>query len=245
MIAAILILFAFSPGLHRAMAERAIVLEAESRPWIAEHARTFGRAAAWEDFNVLQKWLGSNHYYSPSFALPKLWRLPSDTRVARLEGELLAATDCPCRAWDRAGHAVHHVQDMASPPHVVPIVHGLGDAFERQDLFGLLAEVTGDGLPAMSPREAHLALAAETEALVRSGVIDCAGREVPWSSYWEIRLGRFGRLGASRFGKIEACKAAEQAFVRDRLDRALAHSRAVVRYVAEAIEATCPTRDLR
>jgi hypothetical protein len=147
---------AFSPGVHRALAERAVAIEAESAPSLAGHADRVGRAAAWEDYNLARKWLRFNHYYSPSFEIPTLWRRPSNERVAGLLddiGRALGVHDDD-RAFADVGAATHHVQDMASPPHVVPVGHGLGDGFESWDMDGLVGLVRGDDVPAMDPAAA-------------------------------------------------------------------------------------------
>ncbi|MFZ5480015.1 MAG: hypothetical protein ACOZNI_24835 [Myxococcota bacterium] len=204
---------AFSPGVHRALSERAVELEAEARL----DARAFGRATAMEDWNLARKWLVWSHYYRPDFPTR---RRPSDERVASL---LARIRDADGAIDVLLGHAAHHVQDMASPPHVVPVQHGLGDDFESSDMRALLGEVRGDGVAAMDPAAAQRALATETAELVATGSL-CG---VPLADVWTSREGRFGEVGVP-FGEL--CD--RDAFVRDRLDRALAYTRAVVRWSA-------------
>ncbi|MFN7146151.1 MAG: hypothetical protein ACK4YP_20435, partial [Myxococcota bacterium] len=140
---------AFSPEVHRAISARALVLEAADAP----EARRFPVAAADEDWNLLRKW-GAWHHYG--WDAPLLWRRPSSERVARLEvalGAALAVGDRD-RAWVLAGYAAHHVQDMASPPHVVPVAHGLADGFEDYDVAALVAGAGAEPPPALGPVDA-------------------------------------------------------------------------------------------
>src|SRR4051812_19619266 len=70
-----------------------------------------------EDLNVLEKWWKYSHYFNPYHPL-NMRRFDSSVRVRELERGLSAH-------WDlgNLGHLIHHIQDMASPPHVVPVKH--------------------------------------------------------------------------------------------------------------------------
>jgi hypothetical protein len=63
-------------------------------------------------------------------------------------------------------------------------------------------------------------------------VLACAGGDVPLADVWLARPNRFGEKGEADFGGLPGCEEAEAAFVRDRLDRALGYTRAVVRWAA-------------
>jgi hypothetical protein len=218
---------AFSPAVHRALSERAVALEADTSPALARQSARVARATAWEDWNLARKWIRWNHYFSPNFPVPTLWRRPSNERVAGLEARIRGSTD---RDYRLLGLAVHHVQDMASPPHVVPIVHGLGDGFESWEMRDLIGDLRGEDVPALDPAEAQRALARETEALVERGALHCEGRDVPLAEVWHTRERAFGRKGEADFGGLPGCEEAETAFVRDRLDRAVAFTRSVLRW---------------
>ena len=77
-----------------------------------------------EDLNVFRKDLMYSHFFNPFHAL-QMFRHDSSVRVGRLEVKFL---DNPSALG--LGSAIHHIQDMASPPHVVPVMHGLTDGFE-------------------------------------------------------------------------------------------------------------------
>lgn len=77
-----------------------------------------------EDLNIFRKDLFYSHFFNPFHAL-KMFRKDSSVRVGRIEVEFLETPS----AW-ALGSAIHHIQDMASPPHVVPVMHGLTDGFE-------------------------------------------------------------------------------------------------------------------
>lgn len=77
-----------------------------------------------EDLNVFRKDLMYSHFFNPFHAL-QMFRYDSSVRVGRVEVRFL---DNPSALG--LGSAIHHIQDMASPPHVVPVMHGLTDGFE-------------------------------------------------------------------------------------------------------------------
>lgn len=220
---------AFSPAIHRGLAVRAVELESISHPVPSEHAAAFYRGAAGEDWNIARKWLFWHHYYNPAFRVRSLWRRPSDERVAMLDVAVRAAfaRRDDARGWLLAGFLVHHVQDMASPPHVVPVAHGLFDAFESKATRALLPSLTGTDVPDLDAIPAHRVLADATLAALGEPIL-CESGPLATATIWTPRAGRFGRSG-SRFGRD--CKAGAALFLHARLDAALAYSRAVVRYV--------------
>jgi hypothetical protein len=231
---------AFSPAVHRALATRAVVLEsadAPSRalpllaePLPAELAAAFARGAGNEDWNLPRKWLLWHHYYNPSFTVHSLWRRPSDQRVAQLDVLIQGAfaADRPGRAWLLAGLLAHHVQDMASPPHVVPVAHGLFDPFESQATADLVPSLTGAAVPDLALPAAHHALAMDTLAALDAPLL-CDAGPVALATVWAPRPGRYGRA-VIPFGRD--CAAGADTFLQARLDAALAYTRAVIRYVA-------------
>jgi hypothetical protein len=100
-----------------------------------------------EDINVINKWLAKySHYYNPEKPDIKICNLGycrynSTIRVLDLENDLFAAVegmepvksvgDIPIDLIKILGGITHHLQDACSPPHVVPIEHGLTDGYEN------------------------------------------------------------------------------------------------------------------
>ena len=86
-----------------------------------------------EDLNLLQKWLLYSHYYSSEKQI-NLWRYSADVRIKDLEAGILKEFSYTHPFWtiiyDNLGAAVHLVQDMSSPAHVIPISHDMSDEFE-------------------------------------------------------------------------------------------------------------------
>jgi hypothetical protein len=94
-----------------------------------------------EDLNILRKDLFYSHYYNPEKPL-KMFRYDSRVRVQVLMKEIQIDDGLYGRGNELSltdlGHLIHHLQDMAAPPHVIPVSHGLTDGFEEN------TEVTGD-----------------------------------------------------------------------------------------------------
>lgn len=237
---------AWSPGAHRAFADRALALEG-----LAGGAETapYARAAAAEDLVITRKWGNWHHYWLSS---PMAWRRPSPERVTGLEADLLAAIragDAP-EAWRFAGLAVHHVQDMASPPHVVPVEHGLGDGFEHADVSALIAAagIAADGLVGppspLGPVDAQRALVAETRDALAVPLL-CDDGPLPWTDFWVPPAeGRtFGRLGPRRYGAEPGCAVGTAAFTAARVEAAVAYSRAVARFVVAGLGGALTAND--
>lgn len=88
-----------------------------------------------EDINLWNKWIkGYAHFYNP-YRQVKVCQLgfcrhSSDFRIRMLEASLRNGTS----SWGRTvGAATHHLQDMNSPPHVVPVMHSSKDSFESYE----------------------------------------------------------------------------------------------------------------
>lgn len=219
---------AFSPEVHRAISERAVELELGS----ADVAEAVGSGAIWEDLNFLRKWGLYHHYHSPEFEVADSRRRPSHERVEGLREEIARAmrSGQEDRAWDRLGHAVHHVQDMASPPHVVPVEHGFFDGFESYDMAAMVQAARGEAVPAMDVVAAQGALARDTLSRLEGAGLRCDDRVVPFSAFWIVEPGTFGHHGPETFGAVAGCERATEDFVRERVDRAVAYTRAAVRH---------------
>lgn len=82
-----------------------------------------------EDLNVLKKWFKYSHFYNPEHDFSSI-RLNSRDRILELEKRLSTALS-EVEKETLFGKAVHHLQDMSAPPHVVPVNHFWTDGFEK------------------------------------------------------------------------------------------------------------------
>ncbi len=194
---------AFSVEAHQSITEKALetVRGAQARRLLGEHRSAVVHGATAEDLNLHVKWTRWHHFYCPEGSLDSAFRQGSDARVRELWEEAMEAArngDLD-RAFDRAGHLVHHVQDMASPPHVVPVNHGLGDRFEGYGIRSSLARAPVREVEPLPGDEAQKAMARETLAAVRSESLATPQGVIPWSAFWaepEVRVpGAFGHYG--------------------------------------------------
>lgn len=179
-----------------------------------------------EDFNLAVKWLKNSHYYNPDKWVRTLYRDDAGYRVQYLTEKLLAKRHPQLRLL---GKIIHFVQDMASPTHVVPIVHNLKDGFEKFKLpasaSALLnlcfAAKCGKDLPtaaislpcpskaAASPtvvlkREARRTLASLRD--IAEATRDGQPYEFTWTLFWVEGLGsKFGHYGffGNNFGTTQ------------------------------------------
>ncbi len=210
--------WAFQLEGHRVLTERAIALERSACPALAEWSSVLIGANLAEDLNLAVKWGRHSHYYRPVGAVDTGWRSTSEVRVEGLAAELDAALEAGNigAAWGELGRILHHVQDMASPSHVVPVKHGLDDPFESRELTGLTGQ---RALPeATDPLGAHHALALETWERVTS--------EVELAAYWVVEGEGFGAYGESG---VQGGGAPFEALHAVQAEAALAYTRAVLR----------------
>ncbi|MFL5345583.1 MAG: hypothetical protein ACJ8AT_12350 [Hyalangium sp.] len=247
---------AFSVEAHQALTEAALdtAQGAKARPLLAAHRSAVVHGATSEDLNLHVKWTGWHHFYCPEGSLDTAFRRASDSRVRELWEEAMEAArhgDLD-RAFDRAGHLVHHVQDVASPPHVVPVNHGLGDGFERYDVRASLARLAGREVAPLPGDAAQQALARETLAAVRNESLPTPQGPIPWSAFWvEPSIhgpGAFGHYGAevgNAFGVTSVrWKGSEHtvdssgysAFMDERVSGAVAYSRAFLEWASDQFE---------
>ncbi len=92
-----------------------------------------------EDLNLINKEIFFAHYYHPRKNL-HMRRATSAERIENLEPYLMQCRS-DGRDWSygqlvQLGHAIHHIQDMTVPAHVVPVEHGFFDGFESYTLNG-------------------------------------------------------------------------------------------------------------
>lgn len=172
-----------------------------------------------EDINLIRKWGGYSHFFHPEKKL-EMRRKPSDERIVRLEAEMETVLDSHYpgarpRLLATLGHVLHHVQDAASPPHVVPVNHWLTDGFESFET-GVIPPASAEE---MDCRE--LARAAfENPTLLLSDTAKATLRNVragfpalrngtpvmlSWANFWiESQGSEFGNYGyfGNRFGVV-------------------------------------------
>ncbi len=139
-----------------------------------------------EDLNPIRKGLLYSHYYSPYRKLD-LRRLTSLSAVRDDERSLLWSLRLPeiLRPLFELpeialGHLLHHLQDSASPPHVIAVRHGLSDSFENYPV-----RVAPDRAPDCAALTDAAAALPYPQALVESA-------RATWSSVetqLEIRIG--------------------------------------------------------
>ena len=127
--------FGFGLSDHRRMTEQAV---SELTQCFPQASQVLG--LKWliygdleEDLNVFRKDLTYSHYYHPGKNL-HMYRYDSSVRVGML-ADLLdqskkSGSGIGVSEMVEIGHVIHHLQDMASPPHVVPVDHNLSDGFE-------------------------------------------------------------------------------------------------------------------
>ncbi|WP_240359417.1 hypothetical protein [Pyxidicoccus trucidator] len=248
---------AFSVEDHRALTQAALdsAAAAGGAAGLAEHRESVLHGATAEDLNLHVKWTGWHHFYRPEGHVYSSLREGSDARVRDLWDEALDAARYGdmARAWDRAGHLAHHLQDMASPPHVVPVMHGLGDGFEDIGARAALGRRPQREVAPLSGAEAQLALARETLEAVRSQTLSTReGAVIPWSAFWAEpeagTPGAFGAYGAvgNAFGQSEVRwrgrlhpvdSASVDAFMDARVASAVAYTRAFLEWAAARFEA--------
>lgn len=250
---------AFSVELHGDVARRAWMAEAALRGEMECSAacRAFTNGAAHEDINTpTVKWLRFHHYHRPDRMIQTTFREGPEVRMWELWQDALSAARAGdlTGAWERAGHVAHFIADVGSPPHVVPVAHGLSDSFEKtasREIIGdeQFSRLEGNAtLEVASPVDALDGHATHTLAVVNdpSGGVACAdGRRVPWSAFWAESndgdgWGGYGEAG-NTFGtdsfefQGQPCVVEPEqwlAFVTARTDDAIGWTRAFLRWAA-------------
>ncbi|EPX62488.1 hypothetical protein D187_008676 [Cystobacter fuscus DSM 2262] len=246
---------AFSVPNHEALTRASIdaAVASDGLPELAAHRAIVVAGSRDEDLNLHVKWTGWNHFFHPGQTLDMAFRKDSSSRVRALwqEAEEAASHGDLTQAFGRVGHLVHHIQDMASPPHVVPVMHGLADRFEQRSIAPeTLAHGPRIDIPPMSGDEAQLALAEETLNLVRTGALPVVDGNIPWSAFWAEPVhadpgvfGGYGEVGNAfgaarvrwngRAWKVDP--AVYEDFVNGRAEAAMAYSRAFLVWATERL----------
>ncbi len=252
---------AFSVPDHETMTRASVdaALASGDLPQLAAHRALVVEGSRAEDLNLPVKWTGYHHFFHPGTSLDSSFRKDSGTRVRVLwaEAEEAARNGDLARAFDRVGHLVHHIQDMAVPMHVVPVMHGLSDRFEQHAARQAVLTVTRELTP-LSGEEAQLALARETLEVVRTGSLPVEGGAIPWSAFWAEPTtrapGAFGGYGVvgNAFDSKEvrwqgrtwkADPSAYEDFVDARVESAVAYSRAFLLWATQRLTTLAEARE--
>ncbi|MDE3269064.1 MAG: hypothetical protein OYH77_02135 [Pseudomonadota bacterium] len=153
-----------------------------------------------EDFHLANKWLKNSHYYNPTKWIRTLWRRDASYRMR----ELLAKP----KTTTMLGKILHFVQDMTSPTHVIPIVHGMFDGFESYEIniHSLYAAEVPCPLTVHSPQMIMKRHALLTLRRIKAvAITERNGKPwvFSWQLFWSPGLGSsFGNYGffGNRFG---------------------------------------------
>ena len=175
-----------------------------------------------EDLNVVRKDLTYSHYYHPGKDL-HMFRYDSSVRVSELatflEQRKQAGGSVGLSEMIEIGHAIHHLQDMASPPHVVPVAHGLTDGFESYDFNGDISSgmtceqmmrLASLDLKSLLDRTANETLrnvkTRQTEIQITGPAGNVERRVVSGEAFWlessENAFGQYGVVG-NHFGEAQ------------------------------------------
>ena len=233
-----LLFFAILPdaSAFRISAHRAITHEAIAAEGMEDLGRWLWQGNRAEDTHLNVKWRHFSHYFRPDAALVLPRRGTSDERVVVLMAEADAAQAAGDTAamWQAVGGILHHVQDMASPPHVVPVAHDLRDGFESWPVDTLVVDLERVTPEPLDPVAAHSALAWETWEMVQSGNVSGCGVRIPLTEIWRAPESEaFGTYGGMDFGEAEGCPelvASYEGVLINRLEAAVRYSRAVLQH---------------
>lgn len=138
--------WSFEKQAHIVISYKALELYKEFYPLkykkIYESLAMFSDNSGKEDDISLQR-LMNWHFYDPGSRLGRAWwgaRKSNTKRFEYLAEKLTnsAGKDLP-DIYGLAGRLAHHIQDMSSPPHTVPVYHTTKDPFDKY----LTAEIVG------------------------------------------------------------------------------------------------------
>jgi hypothetical protein len=139
--------------------------------------------------------------------------------LKKLESLLTSNQPNPVEIYKVAGRIAHHIQDMSTPPHVVPVYHHKDDAFENYMPSSVFGENTS-GLcgvlkaPVVAPGDIFGQAAQNTLKAVAGQVVFDSGKTVEnetWVKFWggedDKKLDGFKNYGVygNVFGRIPPC----------------------------------------
>lgn len=127
----------FESEAHRELSARAVEIFNELNPSSAERdavlTARFIVGSEREDGLSIQRAINW-HFYDPGKRLGHTWwgaHKSNRTRYEDLADELARPELSDLESYEVAGRLVHHLQDMSSPPHTVPVYHTTQDAFDK------------------------------------------------------------------------------------------------------------------
>jgi hypothetical protein len=219
---------AFEPKKHEIFSHHAAAIyeSCTGRALSKELVSAFAQGAVDEDEWSLTRAINW-HFYNNDKKLGRYWKICHGSnehifceRYNELE-HLLAAKATNMEIYALAGRIAHHIQDMSSPPHVMPIYHTSGDKFDTYipapgavvDVAAICKEVNG---PVVEPfkmlndaAQKTLKAVAHQEIALASGKTD---ENETWMKFWggpdDKKLSGFKTYGeyGNIFGTIPPCQ---------------------------------------
>ena len=201
---------------HRFITRRATSVYRDCYPqhrFSALETETIIKGNLSEDYNLARKWLKNSHYYNPTKWIRTLYRDDASYRVRYLAEKI--QEERGDKRLRKLGQIMHFVQDMTSPPHVIPIVHGLGDGFEKLQVDEASLIDSEFVCPATGSSPATPLAILKTHALqslqrvhteVNTAMRDGKEWLFTWELFWNEGFGsKFGYYGffGNRFGEHE------------------------------------------
>lgn len=177
-----------------------------------------------EDLNLVRKESKYSHYYKPGEKL-KMRRADSMVRIDRIESQIGAILGIERdlrrrQVLNLVGHAIHHIQDMSVPAHIIPVTHAMTDGFEKMKLetelnLGLkcseLADAASADLSKILFETASVSYQRVLHLKIQSSLGFFSGVDF-WSPQNANLFGRYGRLG-NQFGETQLKTDSGQALV--------------------------------
>jgi hypothetical protein len=146
-------------------------------------------------------------------------------RVDKLAKKIVESAECNIQdTYKLAGRLAHHIQDMSSPPHVVPIYHTTKDPFDKYATAQIISvNLSSEQLNTAKDEQRDLKsadlktvlkdAAEKTIDRVDKGPVIFDGKEIAknWSGFWrkyelissecsEFPVNGFGCYGTNTFG---------------------------------------------
>ncbi len=203
---------------HKRIALESVAEINRCYPGLIDHAQSYILWASDldEDTNLFRKDFLYSHFFNP-FKHLNMWRYDSSVRISRLESALrkdgAAGNFDGFLVYAHLGHAIHHLQDMTVPAHVVPVEHWLHDGFEVYAFNGDISS----GLTCDELKKAHVEpdlnsllvsvakktlsqVAALNVKILRNGEPEILSGTAFWQQSTNNDFGQYGVLG-NHFGQ--------------------------------------------
>lgn len=190
---------------HDLITNRAVAVFNRCHPtsaFTSYEAQVLSKGNRSEDFNLANKWLKNSHYYNPNRWVRTLYRGDASQRLKSLLAKLLEKQSTATASVYQLGKVIHFLQDVTSPTHVAPIVHGPNDGFEsyfidHQQI--LNSKISCNYQPPQEPLTILKVYAQQTLATLDNlNLAEKDGQrfEFSWRLFWNEGLGsKFGYYG--------------------------------------------------